>query len=618
MNKQLLTTILLSMLVVSCAGAPSLSSSTSISPSTNSSITQTNTSSNSPSSSSGSSTPTTSSSSSVPTASNSSSSSSSFSTSVESSMTEELPNFSIPSNIDYSLNKESSRDALEQVSTANYNPDVLKELGLEQNNYFKKPSDTKNLPPQSRGYNKLNSNFNNITEFDLNKKHKVNFDYELQFIDFMTTSAEFLLNDSEEIILTTNTVYKKQNKQYYLQYNSEFQDSRLLIKINDNSSSQGISFWTLRVVIDNDIPTLEIQMRHDFPHQNGQVLWQKGYLKIRPAESYSYYREGSDWMNNELVINTSVWEISKAEDSIIAIGRHEHHPNNSYQVQNYIFYPTYAVLIYGDQYSTNFMIFTSDGGLFLQSFIQENPIPVRISIGSYVGWGPIRVSSGNLGLKHALDITVKGETYEISTYGFNRINVIENVDLVGMGTSIAADGSVNDISLEFNIKSPLNSDVLLGLKAMEALGFTLNLPNLNFDDFALTSQAIAESYQTILSNIKFLGYPAHFNQQIFITNKNGPFTNLMITDSFITWFLNLIEESYQYTITFYVDGGTPIEPIQFKYNDSIILPEDPVKEGYDFEGWYIDEALTIPFDLTIMPAENLVLYAKYEFLENID
>ena len=42
-------------------------------------------------------------------------------------------------------------------------------------------------------------------------------------------------------------------------------------------------------------------------------------------------------------------------------------------------------------------------------------------------------------------------------------------------------------------------------------------------------------------------------------------------------------------------------------------PEDPVREGYDFCGWYLEENYVTPFDLTADTVkDNLVLYAKWE------
>jgi uncharacterized repeat protein (TIGR02543 family) len=47
-----------------------------------------------------------------------------------------------------------------------------------------------------------------------------------------------------------------------------------------------------------------------------------------------------------------------------------------------------------------------------------------------------------------------------------------------------------------------------------------------------------------------------------------------------------------------------------RFNQSINLP-NPVLEGYVFEGWYMDEELSIPFSLTKMPGNDLLLYAKF-------
>jgi uncharacterized repeat protein (TIGR02543 family) len=46
------------------------------------------------------------------------------------------------------------------------------------------------------------------------------------------------------------------------------------------------------------------------------------------------------------------------------------------------------------------------------------------------------------------------------------------------------------------------------------------------------------------------------------------------------------------------------------YQELMVLPE-PYMEGYVFKGWYIDEALTTPFNLTFMGDENLQLYAWF-------
>src|SRR5690606_11980159 len=52
------------------------------------------------------------------------------------------------------------------------------------------------------------------------------------------------------------------------------------------------------------------------------------------------------------------------------------------------------------------------------------------------------------------------------------------------------------------------------------------------------------------------------------------------------------------TITFETFGGTAIRPIQVPKNEAFIVDE-PIKEGHDFEGWYLDDIQTQPFEIGV-------------------
>jgi len=72
-----------------------------------------------------------------------------------------------------------------------------------------------------------------------------------------------------------------------------------------------------------------------------------------------------------------------------------------------------------------------------------------------------------------------------------------------------------------------------------------------------------------------------------------------------------------YKITFEENGGEEVKDYK-GVADQMIEPteiEDPIREGYTFEGWYADEALTQPYTITTMPSENITLYAKWEAIE---
>lgn len=70
-------------------------------------------------------------------------------------------------------------------------------------------------------------------------------------------------------------------------------------------------------------------------------------------------------------------------------------------------------------------------------------------------------------------------------------------------------------------------------------------------------------------------------------------------------------EINSYWIQFDTQGGELLDPISQVFDED--FPEiQPIKEGYDFLGWYLDQSLTIPFTQPKMPARDLMLYAKWE------
>lgn len=79
-----------------------------------------------------------------------------------------------------------------------------------------------------------------------------------------------------------------------------------------------------------------------------------------------------------------------------------------------------------------------------------------------------------------------------------------------------------------------------------------------------------------------------------------------------------------YTITFNTgDGGPAVEPLPVAKEIGVAkkLPF-PEKSGYNFKGWYVDEALQTPFNIYNEVTANTTLYAKWEekgdVLLNID
>ena len=88
-----------------------------------------------------------------------------------------------------------------------------------------------------------------------------------------------------------------------------------------------------------------------------------------------------------------------------------------------------------------------------------------------------------------------------------------------------------------------------------------------------------------------------------------PFYPEFDTTLYAKWRIN------QYSISFNTDSDTTISPIQQDYDTNVVSPNDPVKDGYIFGGWYVDSELTTMYTFTTMPSEDITLYAKWNEID---
>lgn len=67
-----------------------------------------------------------------------------------------------------------------------------------------------------------------------------------------------------------------------------------------------------------------------------------------------------------------------------------------------------------------------------------------------------------------------------------------------------------------------------------------------------------------------------------------------------------------YTITFFTDGGSEIQPIKATHNQFMVLPSSPTKEGYSFIGWFRNSATTGEIISSgFKPTSSMTLFAKW-------
>lgn len=67
----------------------------------------------------------------------------------------------------------------------------------------------------------------------------------------------------------------------------------------------------------------------------------------------------------------------------------------------------------------------------------------------------------------------------------------------------------------------------------------------------------------------------------------------------------------RYQVIFDSDFGTPIEPLFVNAGAVLTKPQDPVKDGYIFDGWYTDLSYNTSWVFTDVVNNNMTLYAKW-------
>ncbi|NCB48764.1 MAG: hypothetical protein EOM55_04010 [Clostridia bacterium] len=73
--------------------------------------------------------------------------------------------------------------------------------------------------------------------------------------------------------------------------------------------------------------------------------------------------------------------------------------------------------------------------------------------------------------------------------------------------------------------------------------------------------------------------------------------------------MNAMWEINEYTISF-EDDYVNVDALTQNYGSTVTLP-NPTRDGYTFNGWYLDEELTQVADISAMGSEDITLYAGW-------
>jgi uncharacterized repeat protein (TIGR02543 family) len=94
---------------------------------------------------------------------------------------------------------------------------------------------------------------------------------------------------------------------------------------------------------------------------------------------------------------------------------------------------------------------------------------------------------------------------------------------------------------------------------------------------------------------------------------NLPGDELFTASTTVTRDLTLLArwERQSYQITFLTYGGSAVEPLVAKADETIDAPLSPTKLNASFEGWYLDAEFTEAYTFTVMPEASFTLHALW-------
>ena len=92
----------------------------------------------------------------------------------------------------------------------------------------------------------------------------------------------------------------------------------------------------------------------------------------------------------------------------------------------------------------------------------------------------------------------------------------------------------------------------------------------------------------------------------YVADENGGF--LSITANIVADEPD--EETF--TVTFDSNGGSSVNAQTVESGKTVAKPADPTRDGYDFEGWFTDEDLTIEYDFDTPVTADITLYAAWD------
>jgi uncharacterized repeat protein (TIGR02543 family) len=167
------------------------------------------------------------------------------------------------------------------------------------------------------------------------------------------------------------------------------------------------------------------------------------------------------------------------------------------------------------------------------------------------------------------------------------------------------------IKMKDTVKSYTLPDSTFDMTYLDLREGDISTKNYKLSDYNITfsNPNFSLSGNTVMVNV-----PAGIHQldsNMTVNWKGGPlaFSSIPISRSYYLVWDDVNDNGY--TISYQSNGGSQISSVTKKFNEKLNAPSNPVRAGYTFDGWYSDDNLTAKYTFTTMPAQNIILYAKW-------
>ena len=84
-----------------------------------------------------------------------------------------------------------------------------------------------------------------------------------------------------------------------------------------------------------------------------------------------------------------------------------------------------------------------------------------------------------------------------------------------------------------------------------------------------------------------------------------------VADNQVTSYCVVRVTGNMYQVKFMDDIGNVYKLVEVAQGNCVIRPQDPVREGYTFDGWFVDQEGTQAYDFATPVEADLILYAKW-------